>query len=513
MAFEPEEPSGDTASYLTQIGVSALSWRALYSHGCTFTRPTFVDCMLNLVRNPNINTSWLFRADILEDDEDEKAALPLSDDYQHAPELPEFQGLRLRRRMVRRLIPRYPARDDALVQTCLFYDHASPDVGDIDDNKVVERTLVVYLPHLAADAEFPFYHPKVRGIAFLHEWNEGVRRGEISLSFRFFNDADLSVAKLTRTAWHLLEVIHRHGQGRAAGYQKRVQHDALIPQRRVQDTYTVLKREYARSLIEGWVESTDPEKHVFEDLSIAAFLIELWADMYPGGAFPGFVDIGCGNGLLVHILNREGYTGWGFDARRRKSWTQYNIVRPSRPEASDAGGNSLQQLLLLPPPVSREGASDITISGFDESLVHDGHFPKGTFIISNHADELTPWTPILAAISDCPFIAIPCCSHDLTGKKVRYKPPKGNPKAFSSYAALVEKTAEIAKDCGFDAEREMLRIPSTRNAAIIGRKKISGESLVPDIDAIVQRYGGTDGYLETIVKLSKRTSADNGGGH
>jgi tRNASer (uridine44-2'-O)-methyltransferase len=54
----------------------------------------------------------------------------------------------------------------------------------------------------------------------------------------------------------------------------------------------------------------------------------------------GFVDIGyapscqravarshvacsCGNGLLVHILVSEGYAGFGFDVRARKSWTGF----------------------------------------------------------------------------------------------------------------------------------------------------------------------------------------------
>lgn len=38
---------------------------------------------------------------------------------------------------------------------------------------------------------------------------------------------------------------------------------------------------------------------------------------------PNFVDMGCGNGLLVHILNSEGFKGVGFDVRSRKMWTRY----------------------------------------------------------------------------------------------------------------------------------------------------------------------------------------------
>lgn len=38
---------------------------------------------------------------------------------------------------------------------------------------------------------------------------------------------------------------------------------------------------------------------------------------------PSFVDLGCGNGLLVYILNKEGYPGSGIDVRKRKIWNHY----------------------------------------------------------------------------------------------------------------------------------------------------------------------------------------------
>ena len=166
----------------------------------------------------------------------------------------------------------------------------------------------------------------------------------------------------------------------------------------------------------------------------------------------------------------------------------------------------MQQLVLLPPPVSRTGLASMPKGGFTEDLVHDGRFPRGTFIISNHADELTPWTPILAAISDCPFIMIPCCSHDLTGSKYRAPAPKDKSKGGSSYASLVEWVEGIAKDCGWLVEQEMLRIPSTRNTALVGRNKDpKADPSAVDIESIVKRYGGTAGYLENVVKLAKKS--------
>lgn len=67
-----------------------------------------------------------------------------------------------------------------------------------------------------------------------------------------------------------------------------------------------------------WPENTDPYKFVYEDIAIAAYLITLW-----NGTVQKFVDIGCGNGLLVHILNSEGHQGIGYDLQARKIWSLY----------------------------------------------------------------------------------------------------------------------------------------------------------------------------------------------
>ncbi|GIX95693.1 probable tRNA [Caerostris extrusa] len=36
-----------------------------------------------------------------------------------------------------------------------------------------------------------------------------------------------------------------------------------------------------------------------------------------------FIDLGCGNGLLDHILSSEGYKGIGIDLKKRKIWDIY----------------------------------------------------------------------------------------------------------------------------------------------------------------------------------------------
>ncbi|KAI2620566.1 DUF1613-domain-containing protein [Hypoxylon sp. NC1633] len=490
MAVEAEHFPDDSPSLIEDL--SGSPWTPLFRKGCEFDSQIFLKVMMNLIRNPNINSSWLFRADILveRDPESHMATDPMLT----RPIVLRFKSMHLDKVLVRKLIPRNTLRDQPLDQTCLVYHGSGPND--------VERSMVVYKPHVTSQDDMPFYHPKVQGIAFLHEWSAEDNRGSVSIHYHFFDNVDRS-PKLVGTSLNLLTTLHKHGEGARSGYVKRVHHDTIIPQATVQTTYTQLKQKYARELIKTWAEVTDPSKHVFEDLSIAAFLIELWAQMYQDSLFPGFVDIGCGNGLLVYILRKEGYAGWGFDARKRKSWDNYSdIIGGEEAEPRE----SLRQQVLLPSvinsPPDKKDADGATIGGIDNTnLIHNGLFPRGTFIISNHADELTPWTPILATISECPFIMIPCCSHDLTGARFRAPAPKTQNKSPSAYSSLVEWITKIAIDCGWEVEREMLRIPSTRNVGLIGRKRSCSPSSV-DIQGIIERYGGTRGYADNVMKLA-----------
>ncbi|KAL2104721.1 hypothetical protein VUR80DRAFT_9770 [Thermomyces stellatus] len=476
--FDPRRFEEDAEPRI-QDGAGNL-WAPMLEHPCSFDSSQFFEVMANFVHNPNLNSNWLFRADILfrrgSDDADSSSC----DD---APRILDFNGFELREVLVRKLIPRNPKRDQPLDQTCLFLRSARGD-------RV--RSLVVYVPHLTSPDEVPFYHPSVRGVAHLHEWTPSTASGVVSIHFWPFAREDLRATdKIQRTSLMLLQHLYKHGQGNVAGYVKRVIHDTIVPRKRLQDRHIDLKSKYAKELLDTWVEQTDPRKHVFEDIAIAAFLIELWRDMYKEGEFPGFVDIGCGNGLLVYILRKEGYSGWGFDARSRKSWIQYNT--------RDAFGDSLQARVLLPSFATRQAPEGGDALLDKQDLLHDGAFPKGTFIISNHADELTPWTPILAAQSQSPFIMIPCCSHDLSGAKFRAPPPADASKGTSAYASLVSWVTKLAAECGYEVETEMLRIPSTRNTALVGRK-MQGHA---DLEDIVSRYGGTAGYYENVSKLLK----------
>ncbi|KAH7308959.1 hypothetical protein B0I35DRAFT_453552 [Stachybotrys elegans] len=464
-------------------------WTPIYAHECAFGPEIFRDKMTNLIQNPNLNSSWLFRADILCDYTDDEPSAAGDDDA--APLVAEIRGYHRQRTVVRRLIPRNEQRDAPMVQTCIFYQQTIANTS---------KLLLVYFPHCSSPQQFPHYHPRVRGIAHLHEWDVSSNVGRVSVHFLAFPEEPID-DRLRRIGYHLLETITKHGKGGLDGYVKRVNLDRVVPQKPFQERFALLKAKYARSLFDMWAEKTDPGKHVFEDLSIAAFLIQLWADMYKGKTFPGFVDIGCGNGLLVYILIQEGFSGWGFDARQRKSWEHYTT-----PVSCSPSGDSLAQRLLLPAIIPIDASNPL--EGMELSGIHDGLFPEGTFIISNHADELTPWTPILATQSRCPFIMIPCCSHNLSADKFRAPPPRDKSKGKSQYASLVDWVTRISEDCGWQVETEMLRIPSTRNMCIIGRKReednVFGDT--DELQSIIQEHGGAGGYHANVAKLLKAES-------
>ena len=559
---------------------SAETWLTILETPCTFGAKIFEEVMLNFIKNPNVTSSYLFRADILHDSESEQSETSLhqtdsSDTDDHKPRSFELPGWKQDRVIVRLLIPRNQQLDRPLVQTCIILSKENKTNEDLEDH------LVVYIPHTSSPEETPFYHPRVARLAFHHTFRPTMKgdtppdntndptagTGTLSLSYNPFESSPEIDSKLQRTGLKLLQTIHKHGQGQLGGYKKRVHHDRLIPQKSYQDTYARLKAKYGRKLSEGWVEVTDPSKHVFEDLGIAAFCLELWQQMYQvpetakgeqkdqqatGGAedvagqfkggevkpendtgnqkppFPGFVDIGCGNGLLVYILISEGYPGFGFDARERKTWETF----PSEVR------QHLRQSLLVPEILRPNNDNDEEPTTVNDTSIedaarswHSGLFTPGTFIISNHADELTAWTPLLAYLNKSSFIAIPCCSHDLAGSRFRAPdstkaqkaqqtaakkqreasernehaarlpqqqeaPSAGeadasardlrlsqaaeigslkrtlvHKKMASAYSTLCAYVSALAEAVGFEAEEEVLRIPSTRNASVVGRKR------------------------------------------
>ena len=527
-----DKPLAETVKSSTLLGMESQGWLTssdLHEVDLPFWPATVYKMATYLMVNPNITSSHLFRADILYDSHGAmKTTLKTEQDFgantagtlesQITPKQAlEVDGFDLIRTVVRRLIPRNDKLDKPMEQTCHFYtcgralleSKASAQSGNDKstscDSKL-QRLLITYHPHTTSKEEIPFYHPPLQGLAYLYEFEPtGEETGTGKMSLHFLPYTSEIPNRLERTLHMLLNTYIRLAYGTkesdtddGSGHNKLK--DNIIPRHMVQNTYARLKGQYAEDLCARWVEETEPSKHVYEDLAITAFLIELWRNMYginpaveidekqESSTFPGFVDVACGNGVLVYVLLMEGYSGWGFDARRRKSWSIFPTSVQER----------LVEKVYLPKPFA--DVLETQAIGVD---IHTGDFPEDTFIISNHADELTVWTPLMAALacpsSPLPFIAIPCCSHSLSGARFRYPPPKieaveqniqpasGDLKALraeknnektengmqnSMYGSLTAKTVSIAKEVGYEVEKTMLRIPSTRNMGVVGNRRL-----------------------------------------
>lgn len=98
---------------------------------------------------------------------------------------------------------------------------------------------------------------------------------------------------------------------------------SLVSAERYTSLYSRLKEKYGTEMVKVWPENTDPAKFVYEDVAIATYLLLLWEkEKLELGTqkLQSFVDLGCGNGLLVYILSSEGHIGTGIDLRKRKIW-------------------------------------------------------------------------------------------------------------------------------------------------------------------------------------------------
>ena len=180
----------------------------------------------------------------------------------------------------------------------------------------------------------------------------------------------------------------------------------------------------------------------------------------------------------VYLLHCEGYAGYGLDLRARKSWAHYSPCPDLRTTSLD------------PPTLLSSSSSP---------------FPAGSFLIGNHADELTPWLPLLAAKTpNSAFLSIPCCPHThvdrFTGQTYKIpaeflaslpsppakspptRPATHHPLLLPFYAPAPNLTgraqayqlylAHLTLLCGFVPEREALRMPSTKNIGQLGRRRI-----------------------------------------
>ena len=192
MASKPVEyPEGSQPVLEDDIG---STWTPLYQNECRFPTANFTQVMNNLIRNPNIDSNHLFRADILLEE-----PFISGHDYEPFPKLIHITDFSLDTVMIRKFIPRNVQLDQPMDQTCLLYSHV---------HGTETKSLVIYLPHISSPSEAPHYHPAVHGIAFLHVFDTASEKGHLSVHYSFFESAPRS-AVLQRTAMHLITTVQK----------------------------------------------------------------------------------------------------------------------------------------------------------------------------------------------------------------------------------------------------------------------------------------------------------------
>ncbi|KAL1661446.1 hypothetical protein GGF50DRAFT_129483 [Schizophyllum commune] len=486
------------------------TWTSLLSCPAGYPQDVFEPSLEQMIHHPEYNSTLILRSECLADKED---GLPEG--------IPELEGLTPTRCIHRKLLPRRPGRDGALEQYCTFYRSPTEPAPSV----------LVLTPLVPDGGSLPYYHPAVRHLAFRymapsdddaspHPRPPSTLRLELVPLPSTPTDAS---SRLFRTALALLETAHRYAWGALTQYKKRVHHDCLVPREPYQDLYLVM-RERHRHLVDEWQESTDPLKHVFEDIGIATYLMLLWKYTYAPSESPappadepldqgpwkewprppgGFVDLGCGNGLLTHILVSEGYAGHGFDVRARTSWAHYppatqarlrvHAFDPTDPTSTTTTTSTSTTPTSTTPTPSPSPALTSPTSPTSTSTPTSTPtplLPPLAFLIGNHADELTPWLPVLATLHAASgYLSIPCCAWAFDTKYQRSRwAPYPTPEGFvdslnlggsgtvaSGYSMYRVWLASLSLHCGWQVETEALRIPSTRNWAIVGRKRLGGK--------------------------------------
>uniref|UniRef100_H0WKC2 tRNA (uracil-O(2)-)-methyltransferase n=1 Tax=Otolemur garnettii TaxID=30611 RepID=H0WKC2_OTOGA len=229
---------------------------------------------------------------------------------------------------------------------------------------------------------------------------------------------------------------------------------SLISIMKYSKAYQELKEKY-KEMVKVWPEVTDPEKFVYEDVAIATYLLILWEEERAERgvtAKQSFVDLGCGNGLLVHILSSEGHPGRGIDVRRRKIWDMYG------PQTC------LEEKISLP-------RDDHSYSWYD-------------WVIDSHYGELEEYihTVNLKSSYSCRFFVLPCCFFDFAGKYHRRQSKK------TQYREYLDFIKEVGFTCGFHVEEDCLRIPSTKRVCLIGKSRTYPPTAEPLVDEQRTQY-------------------------
>ncbi|XP_070503715.1 probable tRNA (uracil-O(2)-)-methyltransferase [Chironomus tepperi] len=251
---------------------------------------------------------------------------------------------------------------------------------------------------------------------------------------------------------------------------ERIESHSLINDEEYSSLYAELKEKYGRKFEEIWTEEvTDPKKYIYEDIAIAAYLITFWKSHTERK--PSFIDLGCGNGLLVAILSLEGYKGYGIDLRKRKIWSKFDSIVDLREET---------------------WSPSTALNDID-------------WIIGNHSDELSPWVPVVAARNNmsCNYFLLPCCAFEFSGTKFQRKGPMK-----SLYMSFIDYLSEISTVCGFKTTSiDRLKIPSTKRICLIGINRVYQPNEYHEYNEKIQ--GFIDASNKTFTPREKELNVRN----
>jgi hypothetical protein len=358
-----------------------------------------------------------------------------------------------------KLIPKIH-RENNIVEQMIMKKEEKSENGElitcIIDTEPLEASLI-------KESKLPFYYPKASRFQIIYKYQQVNER---SLEVRCLptgNDCNL-VSALSTLLKKFYKFMKSSFNAPGGVYVKRIFHDIIVPKALFQDMYQEMKIKY-KHWVELWGKdaggghgkgnmTTDPKKHVFEEVAIATFIICLWKEHLDKDNIR-FVDLGCGNGFLSHILTTEGYKGYvfyilifryGCDISKRKIWDLYSC-------------NLIEETIDAPSLIFdlRNGMplKDAVDQDCNRKL-------KELWIIGNHADELTPWIPIICAKTNitfksdkCKAFLIPCCFHDLNGNKNSFGRdiPVLN-SVDGKYELYIKWIESIIDTCGYEVERE-----------------------------------------------------------
>lgn len=196
------------------------NWTQVLRCSAPFSRKNFNQVMHLLINEPNIVSPSVLRAEITSEAADI---------------------------ITRNLIPRQPDKDSVVKQQVT--------IQEFEESVSVEHIAI----NMNAD-ELPFFYPKFSKFRYVFETNID-HQNFISIDVCPFIGLEhyTTDEKVLKIWTRILKHIHKFGKGFRDGYQKRVNHDLIVPKNTYQDLYYDLKQKY-KHWVNDWTEDTDPAK-------------------------------------------------------------------------------------------------------------------------------------------------------------------------------------------------------------------------------------------------------------